>query len=115
MSEESDEDLAFCTKVALLVGDGRNIIERDDGVSFYIKVNRGVLERYKRLNDDYFIIEANQMPETDDEIRAFWKKHFGSSLSVAEAELVSSDDLQRARMEINMLFARAISDDKALH
>lgn len=115
MSEESDEDLAFCTEVGLRIGDGRNIIKRNDGVSFYIKVNRGVLVHYKRLTDGYFIIEANQIPETDDEIRAFWKKHFGSSLSVAEAELVSSDDLQRARMALNMFFARAMKDDKALH
>lgn len=112
---EDDEDLVFCTEVALHIVEGRSVVQRGDGISFYITASRGTLKSYRRLPGDYFVISTKHIPETDEEVRAFWKKHCADFLSGAEAELVSTEDIERARGVINMLFAQAMRDDEALH
>ncbi|QMM52474.1 hypothetical protein HVX06_08160 [Enterobacter sp. RHB15-C17] len=113
MSEDDDEDLAFCTEVALHVVNDRFVVQRGDGVSFYIKAVAGKLESYRRLPDDFKVISTESIPELDEEVRAFWQEHCPGMLP--EYGPVSAEDMKRARDAALMLYAQAMRDDGMLH
>lgn len=111
----SDDDLAFCQWAARQQKDGRFIVTREDGERFFINSSGGELVRYRRIDEDSFVISRDDLPTTNEDVLSFVQNILGVKLARGDDAPLTDADFVELRRLIEIWYEMSSMEDSIKH
>ncbi|MBW7983970.1 hypothetical protein [Enterobacillus tribolii] len=110
-----DVDRLFCEIAAIELGNGRFVITDDEGQQFYIKVQDRRLLRYHRFDEGDVILPQGELPQTQEEVRAFAERYLGKEFVRNDGCPMTDSDYEEVKKLIHITYEMSVQQDSTLH